>query len=203
MTSAIVPPIAHTGEVAEWSNVPDSKSGVGANPPWVRIPPSPPNSQHKLSTFGCFFFWPRILGTNDDYASFYMVTFMLPLTMAFQVLELLLDDGLSPYAQWFDGLAPDIAAKVATAKYRMQQGNLSSVEWFRGIGEYKINYGAGWRIYLAKDGIEIIMLLGGGSKNGQQRDIDQALELWKEYKRAKANLLKKTQSVVATVKRKG
>lgn len=56
--------------------------------------------------------------------------------MAFQVLELLLDDGLSPYAQWFDGLAPDIAAKVATAKYRMQQGNLSSVEWFRGIGEY-------------------------------------------------------------------
>jgi len=72
-----------------------------------------------------------------------MVTFMLPLSMAFQVLELLLDDGLSPYAQWFDGLAPDIAAKVANAKYRMQQGNLSSVEWFRGVGEYKINYGAG------------------------------------------------------------
>gem|GEM_PF-1242486 len=39
---AIDPPIARTGEVAEWSNVPDSKSGVGANPPWVRIPPSPP-----------------------------------------------------------------------------------------------------------------------------------------------------------------
>ena len=30
------------GEVAEWSNVPDSKSGVGLRPPWVRIPPSPP-----------------------------------------------------------------------------------------------------------------------------------------------------------------
>jgi hypothetical protein len=53
---------------------------------------------------------------------------MLPYGMAFQVLELLLDDGLSPYAQSFDELAPDIAAKVATAKYRMQQGNLSSVE---------------------------------------------------------------------------
>ncbi|MEI8400573.1 MAG: type II toxin-antitoxin system RelE/ParE family toxin [Alcaligenaceae bacterium] len=132
-----------------------------------------------------------------------MDTYMLPLGMAFQVLELLRDDGLSPYAQWFDGLAPEIAAKVATAKYRMQQGNLSSVEWFRGIGEYKINYGAGWRIYLAKDGIEIIMLLGGGSKNGQQRDIDKAVELWKEYKQAKANLLKKTQSIVATGKRKG
>ena len=56
---------------------------------------------------------------------------------------------------------------------------------------------------MAKDGVEIIMLLGGGSKNCQQRDIDQAVEWWKEYKRAKANLLKKTQSVVATGTRKG
>ena len=55
-------------------------------------------------------------------------TFMLLFGMAFQVLELLLNNGSSPYAQWFDGLAPDIAAKVATAKYRMQQGNLSSVD---------------------------------------------------------------------------
>jgi hypothetical protein len=50
------------------------------------------------------------------------------------------------------GSPPDVAAKVVTAKLRMQQGNLSSVEWFRGIGEYKIDYGPGWRIYLAKDG---------------------------------------------------
>jgi len=103
---------------------------------------------------------------------------MLPFGMAFQVLELLLDDGLSPYAQWFDGLAPDIAAKVATAKYRMQQGNLSSVEWFRGIGEYKINYGAGWRIYLAKDGVEII-LLGGGSKTDSNETLIKPLNCGK------------------------
>ena len=56
-----------------------------------------------------------------------IVTYMLLFDMAFQVLERLLDDGLSPYAQWYKGLAPDIAVKVATAKYRMQQGNLSSV----------------------------------------------------------------------------
>lgn len=116
---------------------------------------------------------------------------MLPYSIVFQVVELLLDDAVSPYAQWFDGLPPDVAAKVATAKYRIQRGNLSNVEWFRGIGEYKINYGAGWRIYLAKDGVEIIMLLGGGSKNGQQRDIDQAVELWKDYKRRKAAALKR------------
>ena len=72
----------------------------------------------------------------------------------------------------------------------MQQGNLSSVEWFRGIGEYKIDFGPGWRIYLAKEGLEIIVLLGGGSKKRQQSDIDQALEFWQEYKRRKAQIAK-------------
>jgi putative addiction module killer protein len=51
-----------------------------------------------------------------------------------------------------------------TAKLRIQQGNLASVQWSRGIGEYKINHGPGWRIYLARDGLQIIILLGGGSK---------------------------------------
>ena len=68
----------------------------------------------------------------------------------------------------------------------MQQGNLSNVEWFRGIGAYKIDFGAGWRIYLARDGIELIVLLGGGSKKGQQKDIDRAIVLWQDYKRRKA-----------------
>ena len=97
------------------------------------------------------------------------------------VQELLLEDGSSPYADWFNGLPPNVAAKVVTAKLRMQQGNLSSVEWFRGIGEYKIDYGPGWRIYLAKDGLRLIILLGGGSKARQQRDIDRAVNLWDQY----------------------
>jgi putative addiction module killer protein len=101
------------------------------------------------------------------------------------IQELLLEDGASPFATWFSLLQPDVAAKVAVAQLRMQMGNLSNVDWFRGIGEYKIDYGAGWRIYLAKDGLEIVILLGGGSKKGQQRDIDKALALWEDYKRRK------------------
>jgi len=99
--------------------------------------------------------------------------------------ELLLEDGSSPFAQWFASLKPDVAAKIAVAQLRMQRGNVSNIEWFRGIGEYKIDYGPGWRIYLAKDGLEIIVLLGGGSKKTQQRDIDEALRLWEDYKRRK------------------
>ena len=109
-----------------------------------------------------------------------------------QIRELLLEDGSSPYADWFNSLPADAAAKVATAKLRMQQGNLSNVEWFRGIGEYKIDFGPGWRIYLAKDGLQLIVLLGGGSKKKQQKDIDHAVALWDEYKRRKAQLAKET-----------
>jgi len=107
--------------------------------------------------------------------------------MAFQVVELLLENGTSPYAEWFESLDPVAAAKMVTAKLRMEQGNLSRVEWFRGIGEYKIDWGPGYRIYVARDGLRIIMLLGGGSKKRQQKDIDLAVERWESYRRRKTS----------------
>src|SRR5450830_881081 len=103
--------------------------------------------------------------------------------MTYAVHELLLEDNTSPYAEWFKQLSPDVAAKITVAKLRMQQGNLSRVEWFRGIGEYKIDSGPGYRIYLAKDGLKIIVLLGGGQKRAQQADIDRAVALWNDYKK--------------------
>jgi hypothetical protein len=51
-------PATSNGEVAEWSNVPDSKSGVRVTVPWVRIPPSPP--RNKIGPLGAFFIlWRR------------------------------------------------------------------------------------------------------------------------------------------------
>jgi putative addiction module killer protein len=110
--------------------------------------------------------------------------------MSFQIKELLLDDGDSPFAEWFGSLKAVAAAKVRVALSRMEQGNLSSVEWFRGIGEYKIDWGSGLRIYLAKDGLKIIILIGGGTKKRQQQDIDQAVALWEVYKRRKVSTQK-------------
>jgi putative addiction module killer protein len=43
------------------------------------------------------------------------------------------------------------------------------------------------RIYLAKDGLKIIILIGGGTKKRQQKDIDRAVVLWEDYKRRKAS----------------
>ncbi|MDO8437377.1 MAG: type II toxin-antitoxin system RelE/ParE family toxin [Nitrosomonadaceae bacterium] len=106
--------------------------------------------------------------------------------MTYQVHELLLLDGSSPYAKWFMRLDPQAAAKVTVAKLRLQQGNLSNVKWLRGIGEYRIDWGPGYRLYLAREDEHLILLLGGGTKKGQQADINKALELWAEYKSRKA-----------------
>jgi len=67
--------------------------------------------------------------------------------MGFQIKELLLSEGGSPFAKWFDGLDAISAAEVRLALGRMEPGNLSGVEWFRGIGEYKVAWGPGLRIY--------------------------------------------------------
>ena len=111
-------------------------------------------------------------------------------TMSYLVKELLLPDGSSPFAEWFTSLEARAAAKVSVAGIRMEQGNLSNVEWFRGIGEYKIDWGPGYRIYLAKDGLKIIVLLGGGTKKRQQQDIDRVVDLWEDYKRRKSQMQK-------------
>ncbi len=64
----------------------------------------------------------------------------------------------------------------------LELGNTSNIKWFEGIGEYKIDWGLGYRIYLAQDGKSLIVLFGGGTKKKQQADIDRAKELLREYK---------------------
>jgi len=105
--------------------------------------------------------------------------------MSIRVEEYLHEDGSSPYQAWFNGLDAQAAAKVVTAKLRLELGNTSSVKWFDGIGEYVIDWGPGYRVYLAKDGDRLIVLFGGGTKRGQQRDIDRAKALHLEYKARK------------------
>jgi putative addiction module killer protein len=52
-----------------------------------------------------------------------------------------------------------------------------------GVYELRIHLGAGWRVYYGKVGDRIILLVGGGSKNGQQRDIDAAIERFQQYRK--------------------
>ena len=102
-----------------------------------------------------------------------------------RVHEYIKKDGTIPYKEWFNGLDAQAAAKISVAKARMELGNTSNIKWFEGIGEYKINWGPGYRIYLAQDGKNLIVLFGVGIKKKQQADIERAKELLKEYKSRK------------------
>ena len=65
---------------------------------------------------------------------------------------------------------------------RLELGNTSRIKWIGSIGEYRIDWGPGYRIYLGFDGDEMIILLGGGSKQRQQVNIERAKAMWAEYK---------------------
>jgi putative addiction module killer protein len=54
------------------------------------------------------------------------------------------------------------------------------------LGELVIDWGPGYRVYLARDGEALIVFFGGGTKRGQQSDIDRARSLLAEYKSRKA-----------------
>ncbi|MBX9669066.1 MAG: hypothetical protein K2X93_15685 [Candidatus Obscuribacterales bacterium] len=105
-----------------------------------------------------------------------------------RIEEYLLEDGSSPYKKWFDSLDPQAAAKVTVAKLRMERGLVSAIKWFEGVGEYRIDWGPGYRIYLAQDGDDLIILFGGGVKKRQNNDIEEAKRLHQEYKSRKAKL---------------
>jgi len=76
--------------------------------------------------------------------------------------------------------------KLRTATVRIERGLTSAIKWFDGIGEYIIDWGPGYRIYLAQDGKDLIILFGGGTKKGQNEDIKEAKRLHEEYKVRKA-----------------
>ena len=94
--------------------------------------------------------------------------------------------GRRPFRHWVDNLHAEAARKIDTALYRIEQQNLSNVKGVgKGVFEYRINYGPGYRIYFGKDGDSIVILLGGGTKQHQQRDIETAIIRWVDYKKRK------------------
>lgn len=110
---------------------------------------------------------------------------MLP-SYSVEVLEYLDPNGRCPYAEWFGHLNAEAAAKVVVAVTRLSRGNLSSVKGVgSGVYEYRIDFGPGYRVYFGKDGERLVILLGGGTKKRQQKDINHAVGRWQDYKKRK------------------
>ena len=75
---------------------------------------------------------------------------------------------------------------MTTAVLRIGLGNFSNVKGVGGgVFEFRISFGPGYRVYFGKDGEEIVILLGGGTKKRQEKDIQLALGRWEDYKQRK------------------
>ena len=103
-----------------------------------------------------------------------------------QILEYLDSAGDSPYRNWFESLNAQAATKVTVALTRIGLGNLSNVKGIgAGVQEFRIDFGPGYRIYFGRDGVRLVILLAGGTKNRQQKDIAAAQKRWADYKKRK------------------
>ena len=91
-----------------------------------------------------------------------------------RTVEYVKQDGTNPFQQWLNKLDRTVIAKVQVARARLESGNTSNIKWFSGIGEYRINWGPGYRLYLAQDGDELIVLFGGGTKKTQKSDYSKS-----------------------------
>ncbi|GGE82007.1 type II toxin-antitoxin system RelE/ParE family toxin [Niveispirillum cyanobacteriorum] len=94
-------------------------------------------------------------------------------------------DGTSPFGQWFDGLHPVAAAKVVTAKSKLQNGIGDIKPVGEGVLEIRIDWGPGYRVYFGQDGLTLVILLAGGDKSTQEQDIKDAKACWDDYKQRK------------------
>jgi putative addiction module killer protein len=95
-------------------------------------------------------------------------------------------NGKEPFAEWFGTLDEVAGTKVTRALVRLEQGNFSNVKGVgAGVLEYRIDFGPGYRVYFGRDGDTIVVLLTGGTKKRQQRDIEAAHTYWQDYRRSK------------------
>ena len=82
------------------------------------------------------------------------------------------------FSGWLKDLRDQRAkASIAQRLTRLAEGHFGDVKFFEGIGELKIDYGPGYQVYFQQRGAEIVILLCGGDKSTQKRDINKAVDL--------------------------
>ncbi len=89
------------------------------------------------------------------------------------------DAGKCPYLEWEGELTAELRAQIRKRLNRVRLGNFGDIDHIEGhIFELRIHSGAGYRIYYAKKGNKIVILLCGGTKRSQNRDIEKAKKYW-------------------------
>ena len=104
-----------------------------------------------------------------------------------EVREYQTADGKTPLTEWLDALRDGQArARIVARLDRLKAGLLG--DWKsvgEGVCELRVDHGPGYRVYYAQDGDTVIILLCGGDKRTQRREIERAHGYWKDYKARK------------------
>lgn len=105
-----------------------------------------------------------------------------------RILEIYRDlDGKEPFIEWLESIKDrKTRSRIITRLDRLEVGNPGDYRHVgKGVFELKLQFGPGYRIYYGEDGPVIVILLIGGDKNTQSRDIKKAKSFWKNYMEAK------------------
>lgn len=91
--------------------------------------------------------------------------------------------GRSPFRDWLVSLDKGIKARIQARILRFEIGNLGDhKDVGDGVWEARLDFGPGYRIYFGKHGRELVLLLTGGDKSSQTKDIRRAKEFWAAYR---------------------
>ncbi|MEO7300613.1 MAG: type II toxin-antitoxin system RelE/ParE family toxin [Verrucomicrobiota bacterium] len=100
-----------------------------------------------------------------------------------EIKKLELQNGLVPFDEWFDSIRDKkMQAAIDARLTRIRTGIFGDYKSVGGgVFELRINFGPGLRVYYGLHGRQIVVLLGGGDKSSQPRDIRRAPQLWKQF----------------------
>ena len=104
---------------------------------------------------------------------------------AMQIIHYLAADNTDYYQEWLDGLR-DLKARVTIQRRvdRLMSGNCGDHRFCKdGVWELRMDIGPGYRVYYARAGQTIVLLLCGGDKRTQEADLNRAVEYWQDYQR--------------------
>jgi putative addiction module killer protein len=102
--------------------------------------------------------------------------------MSWTVRQYVTSDGHRPYGEWLNTLPIPAQARVAARVARFEAGNLGDCKPVGGgVWEARFLFGPGYRLYFGKHQRQILLLLLGGTKASQSRDIRRAQQYWSDY----------------------
>lgn len=95
-------------------------------------------------------------------------------------------DDKAPFSDWLNTLDRPVKARIMTRIDRIRRENFGDAKSVgEGVFELRIAFGPGYRVYYGRQGQEIVVLLCGGDKGSQSRDIARAHEFWRHINRSK------------------